>query len=333
MLLNQLNIAVDLMGGDLGPSSTVPASLEFALSNPKVNITLVGDQDSVSLPELPPNITFLHAPDTISMSDTLSTVLRNKQKSSLWKVIELVSTSECQACVSAGSTGAMMAIGRFILKTFPGIDRPAICKYVPTQTGPCLALDLGANVDCSAEQLVQFAMMGTVLSKALKNISEPKVALLNNGSEDTKGNEKIRFAASLLQDNPFINYTGYIEGNEVFLGKADVMVCDGFVGNIALKISEGTASFLAEGLRSELDSSYWGKLVALIIKPLLKNWHRKFDPAVYNGASFLGLQGTVVKSHGSADARSFGFALESSLEQARHNVPELINQHLVDAYF
>jgi glycerol-3-phosphate acyltransferase PlsX len=321
------------MGGDLGPRSTVPASIDFALSHPQVNLILVGNKTTLSLPELPPNISFIHAPDVISMSDKLSTVLRSKQESSLWKVIELVSTGECQACVSAGNTGAMMAIGRYVLKTFPGIDRPAICKYVPTKTSPCLALDLGANVDCSAEQLVQFAMMGSILSKALKRSASPRVALLNNGSEDIKGNEKIRFTANLLQENPLVNYTGYIEGNEIFQGDADVVVCDGFVGNIALKISEGTASFLAEGLRSELNSSLWGKLLALLIKPLLQNWHRKFDPAVYNGASFLGLQGTVVKSHGSADARSFGFALESSLEQVRHDVPSLINQSLAETYF
>lgn len=320
------------MGGDLGPRSTLPACLDFALSNPSVDLILVGNESALSLPDLPPNIRFIHAPDTVSMSERPSLALRNKRESSLWKVIELVASGECQACVSAGNTGAMMAMGRFVLKTFPGIDRPAICKYVPTRSGPCLALDLGANVDSTAEQLVQFAIMGSVLARALGAAIEPKVSLLNNGSEEIKGNEKIRLAASLLKDNPAIRYTGYIEGDEIFSGETDVVVCDGFVGNIALKVSEGTARFLAEGLRSELGSSWWGRLVGLFAQPLLLKWHNKFDPAVYNGASFLGLQGTIIKSHGSADARSFRFALDSSLEQARSNVPQLINESLLEAY-
>lgn len=325
-------IAVDLMGGDLGPRSTLPACLDFALANPDVDLTLVGNQSALSLPDFPPNIRFLHAPDSVSMSEKPSLVLRNKRESSLWKVIELVASGECQACVSAGNTGAMMAIGRFILKTFPGIDRPAICKYVPTRKGACLALDLGANVDSSAEQLVQFAIMGSVLARASGAALDPRISLLNNGSEEIKGNEKIRLAASLLKDNPAINYSGYVEGDAIFNGDTDVVVCDGFVGNIALKISEGTASFLADGLRTELASSWWGRLVGLFAQPLLLKWHSKFDPAVYNGATFLGLQGTVVKSHGSADARSFCYALESSLEQVRNNVPELINESLLEAY-
>lgn len=320
------------MGGDLGPRSTLPASLEFALAHPHVDLMLVGNESAVSLPDLPPNIQFLHAPDTVSMSEKPSLVLRSKRQSSLWQVIELVASGDCQACVSAGNTGAMMAIGRFILKTFPGIDRPAICKYVPTRTGSCLALDLGANVDSTAEQLVQFAIMGSVLAQALGKAITPRVSLLNNGSEEIKGNEKIRVAASLLKENPAVDYSGYIEGDEIFNGDTDVVVCDGFVGNIALKVSEGTARFLADGLRSELGASWWGRVVGLFAQPLLLKWHSKFDPAVYNGASFLGLQGTIVKSHGSADARSFGFALESSLEQVRNDVPRLINESLLEAY-
>jgi glycerol-3-phosphate acyltransferase PlsX len=325
-------IAVDLMGGDLGPRSTLPACLEFALSHPEVALILVGNESLLTLPDFPPNIRFQHAPDVIGMADKPSQALRTKKDSSLWKVIELVASGECQACVSAGNTGAMMAIGRFVLKTFPGIDRPAICKYVPTQTGSCLALDLGANVDSTAEQLLQFALMGSVLARALGKSHEPKVCLLNNGSEDIKGNEKIRLAASMLRDNDALNYQGYIEGDQVFEGVADVVVCDGFVGNIALKISEGVARFLATGLKSELESSWWGRIVGLFAQPLLLKWHNKFDPAVYNGASFLGLQGTVVKSHGSADARSFRYALESSLEQVKHDVPQLINESLLEAY-
>ncbi len=318
------------MGGDLGPRSTLPAALIFAQKHPYIQITLVGD--SAQLAEntlsnsLPQNLSIVHAPDVVTMTDKPAQALRHKQQSSMWKVIEMVANGEAQACISGGNTGALMAMGRFLLKTFPGIDRPAICKEVPNQKGSSYVLDLGANVDCSAEQLLQFALMGSVLASISGHSSSPRVGLLNIGSEDNKGNEQIRMASSLLEANDYLNYTGFIEGDGLFSGDVDVVVCDGFIGNVSLKVSEGLAKFLAGQLREQLSANWWSRFVALLALPLLRRWQAKFDPSRYNGASFLGLQGIVIKSHGSADSAGFESALEAALEQVQANIPEKIDK-------
>ncbi|NHO65236.1 phosphate acyltransferase PlsX [Aestuariicella hydrocarbonica] len=324
----QLTLAVDLMGGDLGPRSTLPAALNFAQANPELAIILVGEA-STAPSSLPDNVHFVVSTQVVSMSDKPAYALRNKQDSSMWKAIDLVARGEAQACISAGNTGALMAMGKYLLKTFPGIDRPAICKAVPTAKGASYVLDLGANVDCTSEQLVQFALMGSVLAETA-GVSSPSVGLLNIGSEDIKGNEQIRLASALLESNDHLNYVGYIEGDGIFTGAADVVVCDGFVGNVALKVSEGVARLLASYLRELLEGGFWNRLVGQIARPLLLKWHTKFDPARYNGASFLGLQGVVVKSHGSVDAKGFECALAVAKEQAAGDIPNKINHQIAD---
>ncbi|GAB3107501.1 phosphate acyltransferase PlsX [Pseudomaricurvus hydrocarbonicus] len=316
------------MGGDLGPRSTLPAALNFAQANPELAIILVGEA-STAPSSLPDNVHFVVSTQVVSMSDKPAYALRNKQDSSMWKAIDLVARGEAQACISAGNTGALMAMGKYLLKTFPGIDRPAICKAVPTAKGASYVLDLGANVDCTSEQLVQFALMGSVLAETA-GVSSPSVGLLNIGSEDIKGNEQIRLASALLESNDHLNYVGYIEGDGIFTGAADVVVCDGFVGNVALKVSEGVARLLASYLRELLEGGFWNRLVGQIARPLLLKWHTKFDPARYNGASFLGLQGVVVKSHGSVDAKGFECALAVAKEQAAGDIPNKINHQIAD---
>jgi glycerol-3-phosphate acyltransferase PlsX len=324
-----LTIAVDLMGGDLGPRSTLPASLVFAGSFPELNLTLFGDEQQLQLPDLPANVTFVHSPDTVAMDDKPALALRQKQQSSMWQAIETVADERASACVSAGNTGALMAMGKFMLKTYPGIDRPAICKAVPCRGGHCYMLDLGANLDCTSEQLEQFALMGSILAES-DGIRHPVVGLLNVGSEHIKGHEQIRLAANSLTANPRIRYGGFVEGDGIFSGEFDVVVTDGFAGNVALKVGEGAARLLGEQLQEQLQSHWLGRLAGQIASPLLRKWHTKFDPARYNGASFLGLQGIVVKSHGSADERGFGHALQVAREQAIHGVPQKINQQIAE---
>lgn len=323
---SQLTIAVDLMGGDLGPRSTLPAALNFANEQPDCVVVLVGNASEIPS-SLPPNVRAVVSTQVVTMEDKPTQALRHKQQSSMWKTIELVAKGEAHACVSAGNTGALMAMGKYLLKTFPGIDRPAICKAVPTRLGASYVLDLGANVDCTSEQLVQFALMGSVLAET-SGIDSPRVGLLNIGSEDIKGNEQIRVASMLLEKHPHLNYIGYVEGDGIFAGDADVVVCDGFVGNVALKVSEGVARLLAVYLRESLPRGILGYLVGQFARLSLRKWHTKIDPARYNGASFLGLQGVVVKSHGSVDIKGFGYALAVAKEQAERDTPNKINARL-----
>lgn len=321
------------MGGDFGPRVTIPAAFLFASANPLVNVVLAGDQAvmQTAFPAdtvCPPNITFMHAPDVVGMAEKPASVLRNKRESSLWKVIALVAEGRADACVSAGNTGAMMAMGKHILKTCPGIARPAICKPMPTARGHCYMLDLGANVDCSAEQLLQFALMGSELASALDGVVSPRVRLLNIGEESTKGNDEVKLAAELLSANPHLNYVGFIEGDRIFQGDADVVVCDGFVGNVALKVSAGVVRFLASELRASIASSWRNRLMGWLAAPLLRQWRTRFDPGHYNGACLLGLQGAVIKSHGSADTDAFLCAIRIAHEQAVRQIPQRIHERL-----
>ena len=241
--------------------------------------------------------------------------------------VNLVKAAEADAAISAGNTGALMAISRFVLKTLPGIDRPAICTVMPSQVGRSYVLDLGANVDCSAEHLLQFGVMGSLLAAALEHKDRPSVGLLNIGEEETKGNEVVKQAAELLR-NSGLNFFGNVEGNDIFKGTTDVVVCDGFVGNVALKASEGLAQFIGNALKAEFSKSPMTKLIALIAMPVLKRFKERFDHRRYNGACLLGLKGVVVKSHGSADAFAFGHALDRAAEAARQRLPDMIAERM-----
>lgn len=320
-------IAVDVMGGDRGLAPVLQAIQRLANERNNVEYLLVGDQQQIQshLPQLPSCCTLVHAADQVSMQDKPAVALRHKKQSSMWKALELLSDGSADACVSGGNTGALMAMGKYLLNTFPGIDRPAICKAIPAQKGHCYLLDLGANINCSAEQLLQFALMGSVLAAASDNNQRPQVGLLNIGEENSKGIEQVRLAADLLQAQANIHFIGFVEGNEIYTGDVDVVVCDGFVGNVALKVSEGAAQFLSTSVRDVFSQSLYGWLVGKLAAPMVNRWRRKYDPVRHNGASFLGLQGTVIKSHGGANSLGFYHALLMALEQVSNNIPEKIN--------
>ncbi|MGH8245969.1 MAG: phosphate acyltransferase PlsX, partial [Gammaproteobacteria bacterium] len=266
-------------------------------------------------------------PEIVEMHEPPAAALRNKKQSSMRLAIELVKDGSANACVSAGNTGALMALARYILKMLPGVDRPAICTTMPGLHGHTHLLDLGANVNPNSEQLFQFAVMGSELTSAVENVSEPTVALLNVGAEEIKGNDIVKQAALLLSQS-YLNYVGFVEGNDIYSGKVDVIVCDGFSGNIALKASEGVAEFLSYHVKAEFEKSVYGRMAAMISMPILKAVRRKIDPRRYNGASLLGLRGIVVKSHGSADNVSFAHAIEEAVREVQKNVPERIASRL-----
>jgi len=311
------------MGGDHGPEVTVPAALVFVQRHADVRVVLVGLEDRIR-PLLAhadrDRIQVRHASEVVAMDESPALAIRTKKNSSMRIAIDLVKLGEADACVSAGNTGALMAISRFVLKMLPGIDRPAICAVLPTMTGHVHVLDLGANVDCSPEHLLQFGIMGASLVAAIehKNV-QPTVGILNIGEEDIKGNDVVKRAAELLKESG-LNFVGNIEGDGLYKGEAEVIVCDGFVGNVALKASEGLAQILATFLRQEFSRNILTKLAAVVAMPVLKRFKQRVDHRRYNGASLLGLKGIVVKSHGSADAFSFGNALERAAETVRSGV-------------
>jgi glycerol-3-phosphate acyltransferase PlsX len=324
------------MSGDHGYGVAVDASLRALAEHPDLKLILVGDEallrkalrqhhyaDDGRL-EIQP------ASEVIAMDEAPSKALRNKKDSSMRVAINLVKDKRAQAAVSAGNTGALMALARFILKTLPGIDRPAIISPLPAIGGVTHVLDLGANADCSADQLLQFAVMGSALVTALHGIERPRVALLNIGEEEIKGNETIKAAAALLAASP-LNYTGFIEGDGIFLHPADVVVCDGFVGNVALKAGEGVAKLVMHFMREEFTRTLPAKLVALVARSVLRALAKRMDPRLYNGASFLGLQGTVIKSHGGADALAFANAISVAVREVEKDVPARISRLLGSA--
>ncbi len=328
-----VTIALDAMGGDHGPTEIIPSALHVLSKHSSLHLVLVG-QEEILLKVLAENnavpnehISIRHASETIEMHELPSRALRKKKDSSIRVAINMVQEGEAQACVSAGNTGALMAISRFVLKMLPGIDRPAICSTMPAMDRHTHLLDLGANVDSSAEQLLQFAVMGSELASAAEDINSPSVALLNVGSEEMKGNDRVKLAAKLLTDS-HLNYVGFAEGTDIYSGKFDVIVCDGFVGNIALKASEGIASLISQQAKDAFEKSFYGRLAALVTMPVLKDIRRKLDPRRYNGASLLGLRGIVVKSHGSADKVSFAHAIEEAITEVEKNVPERISARL-----
>ena len=320
-----ITVAVDCMGGDHGPHVTVPAALNFLRSNADVDVVLVGLRDAIEA-ELKargarpnPHLRVHHASEVVLMDESPASALRNKKDSSMRVAVDLVKSGEAQACVSAGNTGALMAISRFVLKMLPGIDRPAIIAALPSIRGSTYVLDLGANVDCGAEHLLQFAIMGATLVAAVEHKDRPSVGLLNIGEENIKGNEAVKRAAELLRGSD-LNFIGNIEGDGIYKGEADVVVCDGFVGNVMLKASEGIVQMVRSYIREEFMRSILTRLVGAIVMPVLHAFRRRLDPRRFNGATLLGLRGIVVKSHGSADVFGFARAIERALEEVRNDV-------------
>jgi len=326
-----MTIALDAMGGDHGPGVVVPAALAFLEHTKGADLILVGREEEISRhlggAKLGGRLRIHHASQTIAMDESPSRALRNKKDSSMRVAINLVKSGEAHACVSAGNTGALMATARFVLKTLPNVDRPAIIVAVPSQHGSTHMLDLGANVDCSAEHLFQFAVMGCELVTAVEGIAAPAVGLLNIGQEEIKGNEQVKQAHELLSASS-LNYIGYVEGDEVYLGKVDVVVSDGFVGNVALKSSEGVAKMVSHALRASFTRNWMTRLAGLAAMPILKQFRKTFDPRRYNGASLLGLRGIVIKSHGGADVMAFENAIHIAEKEVHCNIPERISHQV-----
>lgn len=322
-------LAIDAMSGDHGHKVIVDAALLALSSHPDLHLVLVGDEPTLratlEMRHASDNarIQLQHAAEVVAMDESPSKVLRGKKDSSMRVAIDAVKSGRAQAAVSAGNTGALMATAKFVLKTLPGIDRPAIISPLPSQRGRVYMLDLGANAECSAEQLLQFAIMGAALVTTAEGIERPRVALLNIGEEEIKGNETIRQAARLLQDSP-LNYVGFVEGDGIFLKDLDVVVCDGFVGNIALKAGEGVAKLLAYYIKQEFQRSLLTRMSAMLVLPVLKALKGRMDPGRLNGASFVGLNGIVIKSHGSADAQAFAAAIDVAVRAVQQALPHRI---------
>ncbi len=323
------------MGGDFGPRCIVPASIACLAEFPSLHLVLVGQapvlEDLIARESGVDRrrLSVEHAAEVVAMDERPSQALRSKPDSSMRVALDLVRAGRAHACVSAGNTGALMALSRYVLKTLPGIDRPAMVTAIPTARGHCHLLDLGANVDCSAEHLYQFAVMGSVAAEAL-GLRSPRVALLNVGTEDIKGNQQVKLAASLLQQANGLNYIGYIEGDALYRGEADVVVCDGFVGNILLKSSEGLVAMIAARIESLFTENLGSRLVGALALPLLSRLKGDLAPSRHNGASFLGLQGIVVKSHGSAGADGFQSAIRRAVIEVRENLPQRLHGRLED---
>lgn len=326
-------IAIDAMGGDFGPHSIVPACIACLAEFPSLHLVLVGQTSLLNeLIARHPGVDLarLHleqASEVIAMDDRPAQALRSKPDSSMRVALELVRDGRAQACVSSGNTGALMALSRYLLKTLPGIDRPAMMTAIPTERGHCQLLDLGANVDCSAEHLYQFAVMGSVAAEAL-GVARPRIALLNVGTEDVKGNQQVKLAASLLQPATELNYIGFIEGDGLYRGEADVVVCDGFVGNILLKSSEGLASMISARMEALFKQNLGSRLIGSLALPVLKRLQGELAPARHNGASFLGLQAIVVKSHGAAGPEGFQSAIRRAVMEVREDLPQRLHGRL-----
>lgn len=326
-------IAIDAMSGDHGPSVIVPAALDALTRRAGADIVLVGDRavleqalGKTSEP-LRSRIHIQHASQVVDMDELPSQALRGKRDSSMRIAINLVESGEAEACVSAGNTGALMATAHYVLKMLPGIDRPAICSALPDLVNKTYVLDLGANADCDARDLVQFAVMGAALVSALDDNSSPRVGLLNIGEEQIKGNTLVKQAARILEQSD-LNYTGYVEGDHLSRGVVDVIVTDGFSGNVMLKSIEGTAHYIGSKMREEFTRTLFTRLQALAARPVLSRLRQRLNPQRYNGASFLGLRGIVVKSHGSADRLGFEAAIHTALTEAERGVPKLISRSL-----
>lgn len=319
------------MSGDHGLRVSLPAAISCLENNPDLHLTLVGDvapcKNAVPA-ELAARVHFVASTQIVDMDEKPAHALRHKTASSMRVAVDLLAAQQVDAVVSAGNTGALMAISVVVLKTLEGIDRPAFCAPVPTRTGHAYLLDLGANVDCSAEQLQQFAWMGSALSQTLDRIESPRVALLNIGAEAIKGNEQVKAAAQLLQSDPRVNFVGYAEGDGIFSGTADVVVCDGFVGNVALKVCEGTARLVRDKIRAAFTSNTLARLLGALAQPVLNVLRGELDPQRYNGAVLLGLQGAVIKSHGNSSVASFERAINVAVQAVQNDLTGSIRRCL-----
>ncbi|WP_211462970.1 phosphate acyltransferase PlsX [Collimonas silvisoli] len=325
-----IKISIDCMGGDHGPSVTVPAAISFANREPEAELVLVGLEEEIRAQlkkhkaSSHPRLSVQHASEVVTMDDSIETALRRKKDSSMRVALRLVKDQQVQACVSAGNTGALMAVSRYLLKTLHGVDRPAICTILPNQKdGPTYMLDLGANVDCEPLHLHQFALMGSALVSAMEGKPRPTVGLLNVGEEDIKGNEVVKQTAELLRadhEKGILNFYGNVEGNDIFEGTTDIVVCDGFVGNVTLKASEGLGRFVKTVLTTEFKSGILNMLGAVIARGAIKAISRRLNPSRYNGASLLGLRGLVFKSHGGADAYGYEWAIQRAFDAAKYDV-------------
>ncbi len=321
------------MGGDHGPHVTVPSAVEHLQHDTETNIILVGKPEIVTkeldkLKASPnPRLRLHPASEVVGMDEHPAIALRNKKDSSMRVALNLVKKGEAQACISAGNTGALLATSRFVLKTIPGIDRPALAVILPTISGHTYVLDLGANVNCTAEHLFQFGMMGAALVASIENKPNPSIGLLNIGEEEIKGNDVVKQAAELFRSSD-LNFYGNIEGDDIYRGTTNVVVCDGFVGNVALKTSEGLAQMLASYLREEFKQSLFTRLAGLVALPVINAFRRRVDHRQYNGASLLGLRGVVIKSHGSADSHAFRCAIKRAVEEVRGGTLRNIVEHI-----
>ncbi len=323
------------MGGDHGPHVTVPSAIEYLNYDPEATIILVGIPEAIKAEleaakfQLNPRVRIHPASEVVGMDESPALALRNKKDSSMRVAINLVKTGEANACISAGNTGALLATSRFVLKTIHGIDRPALAVVLPTITGHAYVLDLGANVNCTAEHLLQFGVMGASLVSSVENKTAPSVGLLNIGEEEIKGNEVVKQAANLLR-NSGLNFYGNVEGDDIYKGTTDVVVCDGFVGNVTLKTSEGLAQMLATYLREEFKRNLLTKIAGAFAMPVINSFKRRVDHRHYNGASFLGLKGIVIKSHGSADIIAFRAAIKRAADEVRGGMLRHISERVTE---
>jgi len=333
--LSRLTLALDIMGGDNGPHIIFDAALTALQKTPHLHLILCGPLTIMSqwlnkqLPNIQARIKLCDCPQQVAMDEAPAHALRHKKQSSMRRILDLVHNNEADACISSGNTGALLAIANYVLKTLPGIDRPALVSLVPTiNNGKVYFLDLGANINCDSEVLFQYAVMGSVLAEQIADIKQPKVALLNVGSEEIKGNDQVKQTAKLLTDSQHINYIGYVEGNDIFSQKADVIVTDGFVGNIAMKSWEGLINFAIQEVRKASQHNWLSKIVAKIAMPLFRSIYLRMKPDQYNGASLIGLRGIVVKSHGNASSEAFLFAIREAIQQVEMQVPDKIKDKI-----
>lgn len=335
MTLSHLTIALDIMGGDNGPHITLPAAVQALEQIPNLHLILCGDSGLIenhlqSVPSsLQSRIEIQHCSEQVLMDERPTVALRNKKDSSMYRALERVERGEAQACVSAGNTGALLAMAYTILKMLPGIDRPALVSTLPSESiHKTVMLDLGANVNCDSETLFQYAVMGSVLAQEVSGIDFPRVALLNVGEEQIKGNDQVKFTAQLLAETESINFVGYVEGTDLFTNRADVIVTDGFTGNIALKSCEGLARLLKTEAERVSKQTILTRVLSKIALPLFRKIYLRVNPDQYNGASLLGLRGIVVKSHGNASIDAFLFAIKEAAREIEREVPQKIKNKI-----
>ncbi|WP_440877421.1 phosphate acyltransferase PlsX [Thalassotalea sp. PLHSN55] len=334
--MTDLTIALDVMGGDKGPHITIPAAVLAVQQTPDLHLILCGTE-SVIVQHLEnlnslnhPQLSIFATTQVVEMDDKPAVAIRSKKDSSMRKALDLVHEGKAQACVSAGNTGALFSIAHFVLKTLPGVERPALISSLPTQNNDkhVFMLDLGANVFCDSNVLYQFAVMGAVMAEEVDGIDAPRIALLNMGEEEIKGSDHIKLTAQHLNANSYINYVGFVEGNDIFSNKADVIVCDGFVGNVALKTCEGVARLVFNRFKDILSQHLIARLIGRLIAPTIKKLFKSLNPDQYNGASLIGLRGIVVKSHGNANIQAFLSAINEASKEVQRQVPEKIKVKL-----